>query len=277
MILEKNLGKESGVYLIFTFLITWIMWLLAYKGFISSWEISTDLLIRLGTAVPSITGLVLTCIYGGKKELRISLRSLVCFKASPAWWIYSFFLFPLILLTASVIFLLTGGNLPPAQFPISFIPIGFLYILLFMGPLGEELGWRGFLLERLLQQWGFMLGGGILGIIWSIWHMPLFFIPGTIQSELIKIGLLPAILGYCLYTVCISFLITILYVRTKGNLLLCLFFHTMCNLSLGVIPLILSKTGAAILLTILIISTALIIKIKGIKEYVNYSGKGKKI
>ena len=38
--------------------------------------------------------------------------------------------------------------------------------------LGEEIGWRGFLLPRLVQQTGFTWGCLLSGFIWASWHYP---------------------------------------------------------------------------------------------------------
>src|SRR5579871_638962 len=38
--------------------------------------------------------------------------------------------------------------------------------------LGEEIGWRGFLLPRLVGQFGFTFGCTVSGLIWAIWHYP---------------------------------------------------------------------------------------------------------
>jgi membrane protease YdiL (CAAX protease family) len=38
--------------------------------------------------------------------------------------------------------------------------------------LGEEIGWRGFLLPRLVRQTGFSWGCLLSGCIWAVWHFP---------------------------------------------------------------------------------------------------------
>ena len=44
--------------------------------------------------------------------------------------------------------------------------------------LGEEIGWRGFLLPRLVQQFGFTLGCLVSGCIWAVWHYPALLFAG---------------------------------------------------------------------------------------------------
>ncbi len=254
--IKKQIWKETAAFLGATFGVTWLLWFGAYFKFAPDFVPLT----MLGTAVPSVMGLIFTAVFGGKLEYKALLRSSLRFHAPRIWWFYTVLTFPVVLLCASGVLAATGGSLPSAQFPIWFLPLAFFYIFTCMGPLGEELGWRGFLLKRLLPQWGIGRTGLTLGLVWSAWHLPLFLISGTIQYELAKMGLLIVISGYFLYTICISLLITILYTRTNGNLLLCMVFHTICNLSLGVAPIIMTKGGAAILLIILIFATAFILK-----------------
>ncbi len=52
--------------------------------------------------------------------------------------------------------------------------------LLILGPLSEELGW-GYALDRLQTRWDALTSSLILGVIWSLWHLPLFYIVGTSQ------------------------------------------------------------------------------------------------
>src|SRR5262245_22840797 len=45
--------------------------------------------------------------------------------------------------------------------------------------IGEELGWRGYLLPRVASQIGYRRAGLFIGAIWAAWHLPLFFIRGV--------------------------------------------------------------------------------------------------
>ena len=61
-------------------------------------------------------------------------------------------------------------------------PGPFLVSMLVVGPLAEEPGWRGTAYPRLRDSLGRIQAGLLLGAVWAVWHLPLFFIPGTVQA-----------------------------------------------------------------------------------------------
>src|SRR5262249_53139070 len=82
------------------------------------------------------------------------------------------------------------------------------------GPLGEELGWRGYALPRLLERWNALASAIILGLVWTIWHVPAFFISGVMGQSLDGFG------WWALDTLALSVVITWLFVRAGGNVLI---------------------------------------------------------
>lgn len=56
------------------------------------------------------------------------------------------------------------------------LPVMALQVAL-LGPLSEELGWRGCALDALQTKWGALASSLVVGFFWSVWHVPLFFIP----------------------------------------------------------------------------------------------------
>src|SRR5438046_5986469 len=75
---------------------------------------------------------------------------------------------------AIVIFLPFQGRAPLSLLSLLVL---FVYVFFLGGPLGEELGWRGFALPRLQRRYGPLVGSLILGPIWAFWHLPIFWIP----------------------------------------------------------------------------------------------------
>jgi membrane protease YdiL (CAAX protease family) len=111
------------------------------------------------------------------------------------------------------------------------LPLLFAYVLVLGGPLGEEYGWRGFLLPRLLERRLPALAALIVRVIWSAWHLPLFFIDGTIQSQ-VGFG------WYSLLTMGLSVVYTYLFLMTEGSVVVATLLHTAGNLTAGVLPLL---------------------------------------
>jgi membrane protease YdiL (CAAX protease family) len=72
----------------------------------------------------------------------------------------------------------TGANLEFASNllsnPLSLLP--FAMFLLVFGPLPEEMAWRGYALDGLQAKWNAFMASLILGVAWTIWHLPLFWI-----------------------------------------------------------------------------------------------------
>ncbi len=54
----------------------------------------------------------------------------------------------------------------------------FLLRVVIYGPIPEELGWRGYILDRLQARWNALVSSLILGAVWALWHLPLFYIIG---------------------------------------------------------------------------------------------------
>ncbi|HHV98475.1 MAG TPA: CPBP family intramembrane metalloprotease [Clostridiaceae bacterium] len=264
---SHKLRHEVILFFITTVFFTWLLWVPAFliQNHGIPMRLSYDFFITVGTFVPSIAGFFFTYIFGGKAEVHSLLKSLLNMHISVKWLLFIFLVMPVVSAVSCLVFYLSVSTLPQMQFSPWFIPIAFVYILIFMGPLGEEAGWRGFALKKMLEYLSPLKAAVLLGIVWSFWHLPLFFINGTTQNALTSFGSIPAILGYALYTVMISVLITLIYIMSNGSVFGCILLHTVGNLSLGVVPIIFSKNGAVILLlTLCITVTAIICKHKKI-------------
>ncbi len=100
--------------------------------------------------------------------------------------------------------------------------IGFLNIPL-MIPLGglEEIGWRYVLQANLEKRFSFGVATSITAIIWAVWHLPLFFIEGTVNHKL-NFGL------FVIMVFGMSFALATLYYVSK-NIWLCILFHSTIN------------------------------------------------
>ena len=103
----------------------------------------------------------------------------------------------------------------------SLIFLSWLTPIMILGGGLEEIGWRGFLLPKLLLKYSPIKSSLIISIIWSVWHLPLWFIVGSPQQHL---NFIPFALS-CLAS---SFVLTFIYTQTN-SIWLCILFHALDN------------------------------------------------
>lgn len=108
-------------------------------------------------------------------------------------------------------------------FPLSFLSAGLLPLIpsLFLGGGFEEFGWRGYLHPALQRYLPSMSVPAVVGVIWAVWHAPLFFIPGTLQSNL-------SFVHFLLLAVTLSYSFGLLK-DTWDSPLACVFQHAWFN------------------------------------------------
>ncbi len=106
--------------------------------------------------------------------------------------------------------------------------LAFAAFTFLFGPLPEELGWRGFALDRLQAERGALSSSVILGAVWTIWHLPLFFIKGSYQHSL-GIGT-PLFWLFMLDKIPQSVIMTWIYNNTHRSTLSAVIVHFTVNL-----------------------------------------------
>jgi uncharacterized protein len=114
----------------------------------------------------------------GITEGRAGIRRFVLWRVGLGWYLFALIGIPLILVLSVIVLpgaLASFQGLAPLE-PLPLLGI-FVYIFFLGGPLSEEPGWRGFALPRLQSLHGPLVGSPILGILWGLWHLPLFWTP----------------------------------------------------------------------------------------------------
>jgi membrane protease YdiL (CAAX protease family) len=111
--------------------------------------------------------------------------------------------------------------------------------ILVLGVLGEELGWRGYALPRLERALGTLGASLVIGTVWGIWHLPLWWLDGDFHAQ-IPFALFVA------QDVALSVVMTWLFIRTGGSVLLVALFHAASNLTIGIAPLLPEQTAGSI-------------------------------
>jgi membrane protease YdiL (CAAX protease family) len=249
--IRNSENRFPWAYVAISFGFTWLILLPAVLATSSLLEMPfpSILLVAIAQFGPSLAAFILVYRGNGKVGLIRFLRRAVDFRI-PLRWLLAIVLIPLALTgTAMYLSILSGRSVPPSQVlpgPAG-IPLTFVFIFFLQGPVPEEFGWRGYALDRLQSRYNALTASLIVGVMWGIWHLPLFYI-GYL--------LFPA-WAYLIAVPAFSVLFTWLYNNTGGNLLVALLFHTMINLSIALFPPI--EQNAFLYLTVLYVVVALLV------------------
>ncbi|MFD6510020.1 CPBP family intramembrane glutamic endopeptidase [Bacillus sp. NPDC060175] len=97
------------------------------------------------------------------------------------------------------------------------------------GPLGEELGWRGFVQIELQKKYSPLKASIIIGFWWGMWHLPIWFTTGFVGIDLIKY-----ILFFMISIISIKIVMTAFY-NLNQNLIIPIIIHQFFNFFIGII------------------------------------------
>jgi membrane protease YdiL (CAAX protease family) len=171
------------------------------------------------TAAPSLAGFIAAAAEGGVSGLR-RFTARVFSLRFPLWiWLLALVL-PLC--AAALTFVahpadLARGGLP--KFAAALATVS--WVNFFTGPIAEEFGWRGYLLGYLRRQHRPIVTGLIIGPIWAVWHIPLFY-----DSVFAHIS---SAFGYVSWIMAWSVVLALLVTRAGGSVLPSLLSHWFLN------------------------------------------------
>ncbi|AXG10583.1 type II CAAX endopeptidase family protein [Haloplanus rubicundus] len=222
-------------FFVVTYAITWAFWLPAIVFDVSFSTVEGVALLVAGLAGPGLGGIGFTyLVYDdrGRADFWIRLRSL---RRVGLKWVLVIAAVPLALslLAAGVDRLFGGVGATWAEGVVGFAanPLTILPTLFFvtLPPFLEELGWRGYVLDRLQLRWSALGSGVILGVAWSLWHLPLFFVADTYQSGL-GVGT-PEFWLFFVSVVPLSMALSWVYNNTSRSILAAILLHSSANFS----------------------------------------------
>ncbi|NLI53121.1 MAG: CPBP family intramembrane metalloprotease [Clostridiales bacterium] len=238
--------KRIWSYLITTFLISWISWgiiILSNRfGYMAAGSVLYDVFVAIGGAGTAVSIIILKFKWKEFRNFRDMLKYVFWSEKLP----FAFVVVALAFLWRfAIVFLFSPhGNIVPLYSLFVSLP----YAATFSGGF-EELGWRGFLQPELEKKLPFPIATLLTGIIWSCWHIPLFFIKGSSQSAI-------NFMFFVFFIVVTSFTLAIIFRLTK-NVFACALFHGWANVSFAIFAIqpstsIIIAFSAEILLTIVI-------------------------
>lgn len=168
---------------------------------------------------PFLAAVITAAIVGGRAGLRSYFRRLFRWRVGFGWYALAV-LGPVVgLALLAYLNVLLGAAAPSAAQLAGWSLIGTATLAFVVNPLGgawEEPGWRGYALPSMLQRQSALVASAGLGIVWTLWHVPLFVV------DIIPWQDAPAVFA-------LTFVFTAMYLRTAGSVLIALLLHAAIN------------------------------------------------
>jgi membrane protease YdiL (CAAX protease family) len=212
-------------------------------------------------AGPSIAGVLLTGLVGGKAGLRELLTRLLRWRVDIHWYAVALLTAPLLFMAVLLLLSLLSPEFLPGILTTSdkasLLLFGISYGLIGGGFL-EELGWTGFAVPRLRLRYGVLATGLIVGVLWGAYHFSVIFWMSRSTFGGIPLAVFLTVRGIDLLVgqlAAYRVLMVWVYDRTGGSLLVAMLMHASLSASMLILgPLALA--GASFLTYILVSSAA---------------------
>jgi membrane protease YdiL (CAAX protease family) len=210
----------------------YLLWIPVLGSDTSVWSGWNLILFLLGGASPLLASVVLAALTGGRARVADLGRRLVDVRRiGLRWWLVllTFWLaFDLVMALAAVLLRVTAEPLQPDWSMLADPgPLAFLVVLSFVLPAVEEVGLRGYYLDRLQERFDITTAALINGATWAIWHAPFVAFPSYYANTTFD----PDLSWWLPMIVLDTVLIVWVYDRTGRSILAALVFHGMMNLT----------------------------------------------
>ena len=225
---ERGLPSEWGpilAFIVLTNVVTWLACLLLRSTFAAGhlWALFTFVFVTVWS--PTVIALALSFSIQSTSGVRNLLGFLFRgFLKNNLWYLIGI-LVPAAAV-ASAIIIARQLHASAAFLPLAALPLT-LGLQVFTGAMGEELGWRGFLLTHLGARLSPRVAALVMAITWALWHLPAFFFPGMPQQHMPPIAFLLMVAAFGIF-------LALLFNRTRGHLVSTMLAHFSLNMSLAV-------------------------------------------
>ncbi len=265
--LNSSRTKNSTVaFFALTFLFSvpfYILNALAYLHIFGEPEMGA-MYIALFTFTPIASALILTSREHGSQGPKKLLSRIFDFKriTKSLWYLVILFLSPLIYMVSITILVLSSAQFPPAMSPLISLPAVFLFFFILAA--GEEVGWMGYVFEPLQEGIGSLKAALVLGVIWSLWHIP--FLVFMLEDLVVLIMQIIMLIGA-------RILIVWIFNNTGKSVFAAILFHAADNTSLVIFPEIKAIIPwGSVLLCSIILTTAAAVTVTWGSKSVKHTG-----
>ena len=244
---NHHTNRNPWKFFLLTFAYSWVIWIpsvLDGIGIELPFSVAgySILVVIIGAFAPMLAAITLVAREAGWKGTRAFLGQALDFRFKPVYLVLALALPLLIHAIAHYLALAVGldvaQTLFPDEIPIAplVLAIPYFILMLIIGGGQEEFGWRGYAQEPLQAKIGVIRASLVIGVIWGIWHLPLWFMAGDLHGSY-------SFLAFVTMTTSISILYAWLYNSSGKKLIPVMFFHAMSNTAAPLLPFLHGNEG----------------------------------
>ena len=225
---SKSLHIKSFHFFLLVFALSTPFWILGFIGPDTTKIIPISLPISaLMTFCPMIAAAILVYKKQKMQSIKQLLKQVFDFKKinNKKWYLAIVLLLPIIALLSYWYVKFTGALLILP--PLSLLSICIFFIVYFIGAIGEEVGWSGYIINPMQNKYGALKASIILGIFWAAWHIIPYYQAHQTTGW---------IAWQCIGTVFLRIIMVWLFNNAGKSVFAMIFFHTMINISPYLIP-----------------------------------------
>lgn len=219
--------RSAATFFALVYLVAWAFFVPVVAAGTPTVTAAQTLLVTFGAISPAFVAVLLTAREQGRAGVARLLARIVRWRVAAGWYLFAALYMVTLKLTSAVFHRMLLGTWPHIE-TAHLILIPFAIAISTPVQAGEELGWRGYALPRLAAWLG--MGGAslLLGAIWALWHLPLFFLRGADTYG-------QSFFVYALQVIAFSVTFAWVYAKT-GSLLPVMLLHAAINNSKDIVP-----------------------------------------
>ena len=237
---NHHINRAPWKFFLLTFAYSWVIWIpsvLDGIGIELPFIVTgySTVVVIIGAFAPMMAAITLMVREEGWKGARVFLGQALDFRIKLVYLVLALALPVLIHAIAHYLALAVGldvaKTLIPTEIPVAPIVLAMptFILMLVIGGGQEEIGWRGYAQGPLQEKIGVIPASLVIGVIWGIWHLPLWFIAGDLHSAY-------SFLAFVIMTTSISIVYAWLYNSSGKRLIVVMFFHAMNNTAAPLLP-----------------------------------------
>ena len=233
-------NRDPWKFFLLTFAYSWIIWIpsvLDGIGIDLPFNVTgySMIVVIIGAFAPLLAAITLVARQAGWKGVKAFISQAFDFRLKPLYLVIALVL-PIIIhalvhYLAPVLGFEVAKTLFPPEISVSpiILAIPYFFLMLVIGGGQEEFGWRGYAQGPLQEKIGIIPASLVIGVIWGIWHLPLWFMAGDLHSAY-------SFLAFVIMTTSISIIYAWLYNSSGKKLIVVMFFHAMNNTAAPLLP-----------------------------------------